>query len=168
MHIMLIVIHIQLNIDKIFPYIVKEVLSDKKGFSGIFLTCVFSGSLSRIWSGLNSLSAVIISKGLMNRQLSDERQGFIWKLLWILVILNQYLSLFGVLSGPIMGLFFPQANNPGALIEFVISLFFQLWIVLVAQINKKQMKNVRLTSSIVNCSIPINITTTPINLIPND
>jgi hypothetical protein len=39
---------------------------------------------------------------------------------------------------------------------------------LVAQINKKQMKNVRLTSSIVNCSIPINITTTPINLIPND
>jgi len=45
---MLIVIHIQLNIDKIFPYIVMEVLSDKKGFPGIFLACVFSGSLSRI------------------------------------------------------------------------------------------------------------------------
>ncbi|CAF4920803.1 unnamed protein product, partial [Rotaria sp. Silwood2] len=48
------------GIDQIFPYFVMEVLNDKKGLPGIFLACVFSGSLSTISSGLNSLAAVLI------------------------------------------------------------------------------------------------------------
>ena len=125
------------DIDQIFPYFVMEVLSDKKGLPGIFLACIFSGSLSTISSGLNSLAAVVIEdvyKGLMGRTLSDERQGFASKIFSIVLggvvmlltyivsylgsILNAALSLFGVLSGPVMGVFFlgfffPQANKHG-------------------------------------------------------
>ncbi|CAF0997996.1 unnamed protein product [Rotaria sordida] len=137
------------DIDQILPYFVMEVLSDKKGLPGVFLACIFSGSLSTISSGLNSLSAVIIEdiyKGLLNRQLTDERQ-----------------------EGPIMGVFvlgflFPRANRRGGLVGFFASLLFLLWIFLGAQITKKQMKNVGLPLSIANCSDTTNtnwtITTT--------
>jgi sodium-coupled monocarboxylate transporter 8/12 len=168
-----------------------EVLSDKKGLPGIFLACIFSGSLSTISSGLNSLAAVIIEdiyKGLLGKSINDERQGFVSKIFSIVLgavvmlltyvvsylgsILNAAISLFGVLSGPIMGafflgFFFPQANSRGGFIGFIASLILQLWIFLGAQITKKQMKNVRLPLSVANCSIPVNITqtiTTPITL----
>ena len=161
-----------------------EVLSDKKGLPGIFLACVFSGSLSTISSGLNSLAAVIIEdiyKGLLRKTISDERQGFVSKILSIVLgavvilvtyvvsylgsILNAALSLFGVLSGPIMGafflgFFFPQANARGGFIGFLASLFLQLWIFLGAQITKKQMKSSRLPLSVINCPTQINITRT--------
>jgi Na+/proline symporter len=80
-------------------------------------------------------------------------------------ILNAALSLFGVLSGPIMGafflgFFFPQANKRGGLIGFLASLFLQFWIFLGAQITKYQMKSERLPLSVAGCLIPVNITRT--------
>ena len=174
-------------VDQLLPYFVMEVLSDKKGLPGIFLGCIFSGSLSTISSGLNSLAAVLIEdtyKGLMGKDLNDEQQGFVSKIFSIVLgcvvmlltylmsylgsILNAALSLFGVLSGPITGIFvlgflFPQANSRGGLIGFLTSLALQLWIFLGAQITKRQRKSERLSISIVNCSIPVNITTTSMN-----
>jgi SSS family transporter len=175
------------DIDQIFPYFVMEVLSDKKGLPGIFLACIFSGSLSTISSGLNSLAAVLIEdiyKGLMGRQMTDQRQGFISKILSVILgafvilltyvvsyfgsILNAALSLFGVLEGPIMGVFFlgfffPQANRRGALVGFLTSLVFQLWIFLGAQITKHQMIDVRLPFSIANCTDRTNSTLEEMN-----
>ncbi|CAF3733082.1 unnamed protein product [Rotaria sp. Silwood1] len=175
------------DIDQIFPYFVMEVLGDKKGLPGVFLACMFSGSLSTISSGLNSLAAVLIEdiyKGLMNRQMTDQRQGFISKIVSIILgicimlltyvisffgsILNATLSLFGVLEGPIMGVFclgffFPQANQWGGLIGFLASLALQLWIFLGAQITRNQMKNVRLPFSIANCTDITNSTIEQMN-----
>ncbi|CAF2107505.1 unnamed protein product [Rotaria magnacalcarata] len=172
------------DIDQIFPYFVMEVLSGIKGLPGIFLACVFSGSLSTISSGLNSLAAVIIEdvyKGLMGKTLTDERQGLASKIFSIVLgavvmlltyvvsylgsILNAALSLFGVLSGPVMGafflgFFFPQANSRGGFIGFIASLLLQLWIFLGAQITKNQMKSERLPLSVANCPTLVNITTT--------
>jgi sodium-coupled monocarboxylate transporter 8/12 len=172
------------DIDQIFPYFVMEVLSDKPGLPGVFLACIFSGSLSTISSGLNSLAAVIIEdvyKGLMNRKLTDERQGFVSKIFSVVLgavvilltyvvsylgsVLNAALSLFGVLSGPIMGVFllgffFPQANRHGGLVGFLTSLAFQLWIFLGVQITKNQMKSARLPLSTTKCTPPINQTMT--------
>ena len=170
------------NIDQIFPYFVMEVLGDKKGLPGVFLTCIFSGSLSTISSGLNSLAAVLIEdvyKGLMGRQLTDQRQGLISKIFSVILgcfvilltyvvsylgpIVNATLSLFGVLEGPIMGVFvlgffFPQANRRGGLIGFFASLFLLLWIFLGAQITKNQMADVSLPFSIANCTSNTNDT----------
>ncbi|UJR14173.1 hypothetical protein I4U23_001168 [Adineta vaga] len=172
------------DIDQIFPYFVMEVLSDKPGLPGVFLACIFSGSLSTISSGLNSLAAVVIEdvyKGLMNKKISDERQGFASKIFSIVLgavvilltyvvsflgsILNAALSLFGVLSGPIMGVFFlgfffPQANRRGGLVGFLTSLCFIVWIFLGAQITKNQMKSEVLYLNISGCSLEINQTTT--------
>ena len=163
------------DIDQIFPYFVMEVLSDKPGLAGVFLACIFSGSLSTISSGLNSLSAVVIEdvyKGLLGKKLTDERQGFVSKIFSVVLgavvilltfivsylgsVLNAALSLFGVLSGPIMGVFFlgfffPRANRRGGLVGFLTSLSFILWIFLGAQVTKSQMKSERLPLTTVNC-----------------
>ncbi len=168
------------DIDEIFPYFVMEVLSDKKGLPGLFLACIFSGSLSTISSGLNSLAAVLIEdiyKGLMGRQLTDQRQGYMSKILSIIIgiiimmltyvvsylgsILNAALSLFGVLFGPIMGVyvlgfFFPQANRRGGLIGFFVSLILQMWIFLGAQLTRNQRKIMSLPLSIASCNITMN------------
>ncbi|CAM2726021.1 unnamed protein product [Rotaria socialis] len=172
------------DIDQILPYFVMDVLGDKKGLPGIFLACIFSGSLSTISSGLNSLAAVIVEdvyKRLLGRHMTDQRQGFISKIISVILgivimlltyvvsyfdsILNATLSIFGVLEGPIMGIFvlgffFPRVNRRGGLIGFAVSLAFLLWIFLGAQITKKQMKNVSLSLSIDNCSDAINKTLT--------
>ena len=152
-----------------------EVLGDNKGLPGIFLACIFSGSLSTISSGLNSLAAVLIEdfyKGLMGRSLTDQRQGLLSKIISIILglvvmlltyvvsylgsILNAGLSLFGVLEGPIMGVFvlgllFPKANRRGGLIGFLGGLAFMLWIFLGAQIHKNQMPDITLPLSTKNC-----------------
>lgn len=170
------------QVDQILPLFIMEVFSDQPGLPGVFLACIFSGSLSTISSGLNSLAAVLIEdiyKGLLGRQLTDQRQGLISKILSVILgavvvlltfvvsylgsVLNAALSLFGVLSGPIMGVFFlgfffPQANKHGALTGFLTSLVFQLWVFLGAQITKNQMKSEALPVSIENCTIPYNLT----------
>ncbi|CAF3778008.1 unnamed protein product [Rotaria sp. Silwood1] len=172
------------EIDQILPYFVMEVLGDKKGLPGVFLACIFSGSLSTISSGLNSLAAVLVEdvyKGLLGRQLTDQRQGFICRIVSVVLgvfvmsltyvvsylgsILNATLSLFGVLEGPIMGVFvlgffFPQANRRGGLVGFFISLALELWIFLGVQITKRQMTSVILPLSIANCTDITNSTLT--------
>jgi len=159
-----------------------EVLSDKPGLPGVFLACIFSGSLSTISSGLNSLAAVLVEdvyKGLMRRQISDQRQGLVSKILSVALgavvmlltlivsylgsILNAALSLGGALAGPIMGafflgFFFPQANRWGGLFGFITSLVLQLWLFLGAQITKNQMLSEQLPLSIAGCTPAVNIT----------
>jgi sodium-coupled monocarboxylate transporter 8/12 len=171
-------------IDQIFPYFVMEVLSNIPGLPGVFLACIFSGSLSTISSGLNSLTAVIIEdiyKGLMRGQLSDERQGFISKIFSIILgavvmlltyvvshlgpILNASTSLFGALQGPIMGVFFlgfffPRANRRGGLVGFVSGVALPLWIFVGSQITKNQRKSERLPFFTTSCALPINETRT--------
>ncbi|CAF3687228.1 unnamed protein product [Rotaria sp. Silwood1] len=64
------------EIDQILPYFVMEVLGDKKGLPGVFLACIFSGSLSTISSGLNSLAAVLVEdvyKGLLGAQITKRQ-----------------------------------------------------------------------------------------------
>jgi sodium-coupled monocarboxylate transporter 8/12 len=77
--------------------------------------------------------------------LNDQRQGFVSKILSVILgtvvmiltfvvsylgsVLNAALSLFGVLSAPIMGVFFlgfffPQANRRGGLVGLIFSLAF--------------------------------------------
>ena len=163
-------------IDQILPYFVMEILSDKKGLPGIFLAGVFSSSLSTVSSGLNSLAAVIIEdyyKGLMGLELTDQQQGFIAKILSVILgvlvmvltyvishlgsLLNVTLSIFGVLEGPNMGVFIlgflcPQANCHGAFVGYITSIALQLWIFFGAQYTEKQRKSFRLPLSIDNCT----------------
>jgi SSS family transporter len=176
------------NPDQLFPYFVMDVLGSKKGLPGIFLACIFSGSLSTISSGLNSLAAVILEdfyKGLFQRQLSDERQGFLSKICSVVLgavvivltlvvsylgsVINAAVSLAGVLAGPIMGVFllgflFPQANKRGAFVGLLTSVVFQLWIFIGAQVTKNQRSSGQLPLSLENCT-GVNLTISNITAI---
>ncbi|CAF1259755.1 unnamed protein product [Adineta steineri] len=164
------------NVDQILPYFIMDTLGNKKGIPGLFLACAFSGSLSTISSGLNSMAAVIIEdiyKGLMRRKLNQDQQGFVSKLCSVVVgvivmlltyfisylgsVINAAISLSSTLCGPIMGVFFlgfffPKANRLGALIGFFSSLALQIWIFIGVQLTKHQRSNNRLPLSIVNCT----------------
>ncbi|CAF1339313.1 unnamed protein product [Rotaria sordida] len=148
-------------IDQIFPYFVMEVLSNIPGLPGVFLACIFSGSLSTISSGLNSLTDVIIE---------DIYKGVVVMLLTYVVshlgpILNASTSLFGALQGPIMGVFFlgfffPRANHRGGLVGFVSGVALPLWIFVGSQVTKNQRKSERLPLFTTNCALSINETRT--------
>ena len=173
------------DIDQILPYFVMEVLGSKKGLPGVFLACIFSGALSTMSSGLNSLTAIIMEdyyKGLLQRQITDERQGFISKIMSVILgvivmaftyvvsklgsIINTVLSLTGVLSGPIMGIFmlgffFPRVNARGGLIGLLGGTAIIVWIFLGAQLTKDQREDYRLSFSTAKC-VDVNMTKTPI------
>ena len=164
------------KIDQIFPYFVMEVLGSIKGLPGIFLACIFSGSLSTISSGLNSLAATMIEdvyKGLLEQQMTDEKQGIVSKIfsffLGIVVmaltyivsnlgsLINSVLSLSGILSGPVMGIFilgffFPRIGASDALIGLLGSTAITVWIFLGAQFTKNQRKDGRLSLSTADCT----------------
>ena len=162
--------------DQLFPYFVMDVLGNKKGLPGIFLACIFSGSLSTLSSGMNSLAAIILEdfyKALFQQQLSDERQGFLLKIFSVALgvvvmvltfavsylgsVINAAVSLAGALAGPLMGVFllgffFPQANQRGAFVGLLTSVAFQSWIFIGAQVTKDQRSSGRLPLSLANCT----------------
>ncbi|CAF1423382.1 unnamed protein product [Adineta ricciae] len=164
------------NVDQLLPYFIMETVGHKKGVPGLFLACAFSGSLSTISSGLNSMAAVMIEdvyKGVMRRNLNREHQGIVSKIVSMFIglvivlltyfvshlgsVINAAISLSSTLCGPIMGVFFlgfffPRANRLGALVGFFVSLVFQLWIFIGVQVTKHQLSNHRLPLSILNCT----------------
>jgi Na+/proline symporter len=44
---------------QLLPYFTTDVLADFPGITGLFLACLYSGTLSTVSSGLNSLAAVV-------------------------------------------------------------------------------------------------------------
>ena len=77
------------EIDQILPYFVMDVLGDKKGLPGILLAAIFSGSLSTVSSGLNSLAAVVLEdvyKRLLGRKMSDQVAATLRKTFGIILI----------------------------------------------------------------------------------
>lgn len=129
-----------------------ETLQSTVGLPGLFLACLFSAALSTISSGLNSLAAVVLEdiiKGFFVKDMSDKRATRISKFLCIgfgaaclalTVVASQLgallqaaLSLFGVLGGPILGLFclgvfIPFSNSKGAIVGTICGLLFTIWI----------------------------------------
>jgi solute carrier family 5 (sodium-dependent multivitamin transporter), member 6 len=129
-----------------------ETLQSTVGLPGLFLACLFSAALSTISSGLNSLAAVVLEdiiKSFIVKDLSDERAARLSKLLCIVfgvaclaltivasqlgALLQAALSLFGVLGGPILGLFclgvfIPFSNSKGAIVGTTCGLLFTIWI----------------------------------------
>lgn len=146
----------QINLgEQLFPLFVMDTLRSTPGLPGLFLACVFSAALSTISSGLNSLTAVFLEdvlKCFFLKNLTQKWEVMISKLLCVIFgvvclgltfvvsqlgssILQAALSLFGVIGGPILGLFFlalfvPFSNAKGAIIGTLTSLAFLIWLFL--------------------------------------
>lgn len=145
--------------DQLYPLFVMDLLSHVPGVPGLFVACIFSGTLSTISSGLNSLSAVALTDIIrpMFPEISERRATNISKIIALVYgalclgltyvasqlgnILQAALSLFGMLGAPMLGLFtlgmvFPWANYKGAYAGTLASLVMMLWIGVGAYITK--------------------------------
>eukprot|EP00914_Ancora_sagittata_P013224 GHVO01025732.1.p1 GENE.GHVO01025732.1~~GHVO01025732.1.p1 ORF type:complete len:600 (+),score=30.66 GHVO01025732.1:284-2083(+) len=146
--------------DQLLPLYVMEALSHAPGVPGLFVACLFSGTLSTVSSGLNSLAAVTIEdiiKSAINPNISEGRAALYSKILAFVygvimmcltvlasqmgAVLQAALALFGVIGGPILGIFtlgifFPSANWKGCLSGLIVSFSIQAWIGLGATIIK--------------------------------
>lgn len=138
--------------DELFPYFVMDILGSLEGLPGLFTAAIFSGALSTVSSGLNSVAAVSLEdlvKTYIKPDITDERSTQLSKVLAIAFggasialtfaaeqlggVLQAALSLFGMLGGPILGLyslgmFFPCANTIGGYAGVTCGLMLTLWI----------------------------------------
>ncbi|GAU89244.1 hypothetical protein RvY_01816 [Ramazzottius varieornatus] len=137
--------------DQMLPLFTMETLGHWPGVPGLVVVGVFSGSLSSISSGLNSLAALLLEDcfKLIKPTLSSTAQirisksaavGFGLCSIGLAFLVSQVggiiefaNSLYGMLSGPLLGLyvlgiFFPCTSSKGAATGYVAGLITTLWI----------------------------------------
>ncbi|XP_044042083.1 sodium-coupled monocarboxylate transporter 1-like isoform X2 [Siniperca chuatsi] len=142
--------------DQLMPYLVMDILGDYPGLPGLFVAAAYSGSLSTVSSSINALAAVTVEDlikpytNMSEKHLSWTSKGLslIYGVLCIGMaglaslmggILQAAISIFGVIGGPLLGLFTlgilcPFANSKGALSGLVSGLVVSLWVGIGAQI----------------------------------
>lgn len=135
--------------DQILPLFVVDTMSSIPGLSGLFVAGIFSGSLSTVSSAINSLAAVTL-EDYIKPCVEVKHATLVLKILAFTYgvacvglaflaesigpgVLQASLTIFGVVGGPLLGLFtlgmaFPRANQSGALIGTTLSLGFLFWI----------------------------------------
>ncbi|XP_076034113.1 sodium-coupled monocarboxylate transporter 1-like [Oratosquilla oratoria] len=125
--------------DQILPLYVMEYMSHYSGLPGLFVACIFSGALSTVSSGLNSLAAVTWSDALCTHprfaSMSETVQAQTTKMIALIFgalcmgfsflaqrlggVLQAAIAVSGSAGGPLlgiftMGIFMPFANAKGA------------------------------------------------------
>uniref|UniRef100_A0AAQ5XVI8 Solute carrier family 5 member 6a n=1 Tax=Amphiprion ocellaris TaxID=80972 RepID=A0AAQ5XVI8_AMPOC len=137
--------------DQMVLYFVMDVFRDLPGLPGLFVACLFSGALSTISSAFNSLATVTMEDLIKPHfpNMTEARATLLSKglaLVYGLVclamayiasimgsVLQAAFSIFGMVGGPLLGLFclgmfFPWANSIGAVIGLVAGLAMAFWI----------------------------------------
>ncbi|XP_029452124.1 sodium-dependent multivitamin transporter isoform X2 [Rhinatrema bivittatum] len=137
--------------DQMVLYFVMDILKDLPGLPGLFVACLFSGALSTISSAFNSLATVTMADLIKPYfpGITEARATLLSKLLALGYgllclgmayisslmgsVLQAALSIFGMVGGPLLGLFclgmfFPFANSTGAITGLVAGLIMAFWI----------------------------------------
>ncbi|XP_048248844.1 sodium-coupled monocarboxylate transporter 2-like [Haliotis rufescens] len=120
--------------DQLLPLYVMDILGHIPGIPGVFVSCIFSGSLSTISSSMNALGAIIpcdLIKPYCCPNLSDRSMTILSKVIVVIfggvaiglaVLVSQLgsvmqasYSVYSILNGPlfglfVLGMFFPWAN----------------------------------------------------------
>ena len=170
--------------DQLMPLFVMDLLSDYPGFPGFFVAGCFSGALSSVSGGLNSLAAVTLEdfvKVFYKQNISELHAtrlsklfalfygvfcyGIIFLVKDIPGLVQAWLGIFGVLGGPVLGLFslgmfIPFANTIGALVGGVTSVILMLWIAIGGNFSRLTGKIVYETKtvSVTGCPSSWNVT----------
>ncbi|KRT80548.1 hypothetical protein AMK59_8463 [Oryctes borbonicus] len=144
------------NSDQLMPYFVIDSMGHIPGISGIFVAGIFSASLSTISACLNSMAAVTMEdyfkpvyRLCKEKELSESFSTVLTKIfafgygiacvaIAFLAanlggVLQASLTIFGVVGGPLLGLFTlgmftTIANERGVLTGLVVGLAMTLWI----------------------------------------
>jgi len=137
--------------DQLFPLFVMQVMGDYPGVPGLFVAGVFSGALSTVSSGLNSLAAVCLRDFIETGcgiYMTEQRATYVTKALAIIFgvvgyififvvknvggVLEAALGIFGIVGGPVLGaftlgMFVPFATYTGAFVGEFSALIFTMW-----------------------------------------
>ncbi|XP_051578970.1 sodium-dependent multivitamin transporter-like isoform X1 [Myxocyprinus asiaticus] len=137
--------------DQMVLYFVMDMLQDLPGLPGLFVACLFSASLSTISSAFNSLATVTMVDLIKpHYSMTDARATLLSKMLalsygiiclamaYVVHLMNSSvlqaaLSIFGMVGGPLLGLFclgifFPCANSIGAVTGLAAGLIMAFWV----------------------------------------
>ncbi|XP_071873914.1 putative sodium-dependent multivitamin transporter isoform X1 [Bombus fervidus] len=142
--------------DMLMPLYVMDTMSDKPGLPGLFIAGIFSAGLSTISAALNSLAAVTLEdylkpayKKCCGKEFSTSMSTTMAKLLALIYgiisialaflaqllggVLQAGLTIFGVVGGPLLGLFTlgmltETASETGSVIGAIVSLAFLFWV----------------------------------------
>ncbi|XP_011183160.2 putative sodium-dependent multivitamin transporter [Zeugodacus cucurbitae] len=142
--------------DQLMPLFVVDTMGHIPGLSGLFVAGIFSASLSTISSAISSLAAVTVEDYLKplilwktKQPLSDSRSTWFSKFFNLVYgaaciglafvagsltgVLQAALSIFGIVGGPLLGLFtlgmyFTSVNQKGAITGLLSSLAFCFWV----------------------------------------
>ncbi|KAF2361184.1 Sodium/solute symporter [Trinorchestia longiramus] len=157
-----------------------------RGLPGLFVAGIFSGALSTVSSGMNSLAAITLEdfvKGVFWKDISEHRATQLSKILSLMFgvltfalvfvaqqlgdVLSAALSIFGIVGGPLLGMFtlgmfFPWANAIGCFIGTLLSLFFMLFVGVMNQVARQfgYSTTVKMVTSVEGCPNFVNLTTT--------
>ncbi|XP_038076692.1 sodium-coupled monocarboxylate transporter 1-like [Patiria miniata] len=158
--------------DQLLPYYVINELGFISGLAGLFIGCIFSGSLSTVSSGMNSLAAVTLEDVLPKQRFTERTAAILSKVLactygllcvgmanlagYMGPVLQVALSLMGIIGGPLLGLFtlglfFPCANNKGALVGVFASFAISTWMAIGAFLHPTP--HLGLTTTLDDCPL---------------
>ncbi|XP_062327868.1 sodium-coupled monocarboxylate transporter 1 [Osmerus eperlanus] len=144
-------------LDQLLPYLVMDILAAYPGVPGLFVAAAYSGTLSTVSSSINALVAVTVEdfvkpvwKDLTEKQVLWINMGLSVFFGGVCIgmaavaslmgsILQAALSVFGMISGPLLGLyllgmFFRTTNSTGGLSGLILGLVITLWVGIGAQI----------------------------------
>ncbi|XP_058447773.1 sodium-coupled monocarboxylate transporter 1-like [Malaya genurostris] len=164
--------------DQLLPILVMKVFGDYPGLAGLFISGIFSASLSSLSTGLNSLAAIVLEdfvKPFVKQRLSERKTRYLMRgtvfvfgaiaVLLVLVVerlgtvLQLSMSLVPISLGPLLGVFLtgmllPWVNAKSALFGTTTGLLFMLYIVVRAQISiaSKEIINTTKPVSVEGCS----------------
>ncbi|KAM4724560.1 sodium-dependent multivitamin transporter-like isoform 2-T2 [Anableps anableps] len=146
--------------DALVIYFVMDMLQGLPGLPGLFVACLFSAALSTISSAFNSLATVTMEDLIKPHfpSMSEERATLVSKALalsyGLLCLAMAYLThlmgdsvllvalkIFGMVGGPILGLFclgmfFPWANSSGAVAGLSAGLVMAFWVGIGSIVNR--------------------------------
>ncbi|XP_071116553.1 sodium-coupled monocarboxylate transporter 1-like [Haliotis cracherodii] len=180
------------KLDQIVPLYMMDTLGSIPGLPGLFVSCIFSASLSTVSSGVNSLAAVSIcdylkpALSLFGKKPSNKTLSVLSMVCSIFyglltvglayvagivgrTVLQIGLSVFGMLGGPLLGLFcngmfFPFVNSWGAGAGLTSSLVVSLWLGVGAALNPAPRGALNLVTD--GCTLDnSNVTTTALSAI---
>ncbi|KAI4470153.1 sodium-coupled monocarboxylate transporter [Holotrichia oblita] len=170
--------------DQILPLYVMEQVSFIPGLCGLFISGIFSAGLSTLSAILNCLAATLYEDFIspfIRKDTSQERISQYLKLIVVILGITSIalvyvveklgglvaltLSLAGVTTGPILGLFslgilLPQVTAKGALTGGIVSLGLMAWVTVTSQWYKAKgiLVDPSLSVSTNGCNYPINNT----------
>ncbi|NXA27255.1 SC5A8 protein, partial [Ibidorhyncha struthersii] len=172
-------------LDQLMPYLVLDILQDFPGVPGLFVASAYSGTLSTVSSSINALAAVTVEdlirpyfKSLSEKKLSWISMGMSLFYGGVCIamaalaslmgaLLQAALSIFGMVGGPLLGLFAlgilcSFANGIGAFVGLVSGFVISLWVGIGSQIYPPLPERTKpLFLSTAGCNISsVNLTST--------